>query len=218
MPKFKRISKLTQYCLVGIVVLSAAVAASEGEKGKWLDYYFTPRYMIPITDHIPPWSFDVEAGMVWGKGWFWGVEAGGGIHYRPSSHPNTYESLLDSGDVGGLNLTLGYGVNFGCTYDLSEDLQLAYGMFVGFWLIIANKYTYIPGRNDYEYDYGKIGSVGPFIRLRRHAVELSYRGIMAGKEMPNLTDHSNRISFGVINQFMLGYHFQTSKRQRRSGS
>jgi hypothetical protein len=102
-------------------------------------------------------------------------------------------------------MTWGAGLNFGYTHDLPMDLQLAYGIFAGAWNISAET------NKTPEFNYTKFGYTGPFIKLRWHAVEFAYRSIISFKSDWIADEHG---SLGLINQFMVGYHFQTLGRLR----
>jgi hypothetical protein len=168
----------------------------ERERKSWkFDIYITPRYVFPMTNGVPNWAFNAESGVVWGNGWFGGVDYGYGAAKG--------------------NETAGYGFNIGRTYDLPAQLQLSGGVFAGWWdERWEGEYWIVEGPLGFGYwqeeKRWKEGWAGPFVRLRWHHVEVSYRMIV-GKSGASVDPDG---SPGIINQLMLGLHFQTSKRQQ----
>jgi hypothetical protein len=176
-----------------------------------LDFYIAPRYVYPMTDFAPNWAVDVHGGVIWGSGWFLGLGFGLG-------ESNSAPGMLDDGGLGfatDLRSTVGVGLNIGRMYDLPTQLQFSGGVFVGHWRERLEERERLWGTQNT--DYYKNGSIGPFVSLRWRYVEFSYRMIMGNYRYTSYgftgrgigEDESN---FGIINQLMLGFNFQTSRR------
>jgi hypothetical protein len=167
------------------------------EKVRKIDGYFAARYMLPVTMGTGPLSLDLEGGMIWRNGWFWGVEAG--ISNNSSVHKGT----------------VGAGFNWGYVQNFSDaDLQIAYGVFTGFWSAMRESMQETDdwGRTVSVGFYArKFGVSGPFIRFRWHIVELSYKGIIGWY---GYDSRGRDGDLALVNQFMLGVHFESSKRRR----
>jgi hypothetical protein len=168
------------------------------------DGYFTARYMIPgITIGAGASSFDIEAGWIWGKGTFFGIELGAGFHENSR----------------GYGSTTGIGFNWGGTYNLPMgNSQIAYGMFTGFWSAGKVKYDEDNWHTDdiwyttTSQEVYKNGYLGPLIKLRWNKFELLYRGILSNKYQR--VDDEYYKGWGVINQFMIGLHLDSSRKRR----
>jgi hypothetical protein len=173
------------------------------------DWYFAPRYyVVPVSDGAIH-GVAVEVGKVWGRGMFLGVDLGFGLGREDAD----LEWTVDVPDVDNGNgyyydfesdeysyygykrekfskkgrriySMRGIGINFGNVYDLPAELQLVYGLSVGFW-------------DERDTKFG-----GPFLKLRWRYLELSYRGLV-GSGSADLYNH---------HQLMLGLDFATSKR------
>ncbi|MDR3013525.1 MAG: hypothetical protein LBU70_10035 [Chitinispirillales bacterium] len=126
------------------------------------------------------------------------------------------------------DVNVGLGFNFGAIYDLPADIELVYGGSVGFWLTRArDEYqTYHPlgGYGD-NADWARERWLftGPFIKLRWHGLEISYRGLMGieAEEGYNFVSYGKTdgrvdegLSFAYHSQLNLGYHFVIPRRQR----
>jgi len=164
------------------------------------DWYFAPKYALPIGGMSPWGAINLESGLVWGKGTFIGIGIDGGTGH------------VESGGYSRGGILAGGSFNFGYIYNLPvENLQLVYGGSVGLWL----GYKYY---NDdiHEGASENTNLLAPFIKLRWKFVELSYR-VLIGGEWYNDDLHydksdSRGFRFAYFHQIMLGVHFSTSKR------
>jgi len=155
------------------------------DKKRKVDYYFAPKYQLPVGTPVSWGGFNGELGLVWGKGAFFGIDIGGG------------ESKDPYGDFIGLGLSLGN------LYDFGNQLQLVYGGSVGFW--------WYHGEGEYN-DSRNI--IAPFVKFRWNFVELMYRGFLGFEGSSNVNWlRYDAITFN--HQLMLGLYFSTSKRTTR---
>ena len=180
------------------------------------DWYFAPKYALPVGG-MPLLYGNLEGGLVWGKGTFFGIDIGlgysgyGGDYIHVEYGNGGIEGRYANSDERG---ALGFGFNLGGVYDLPVDnLQLVYGGTVGFWYVVRSL-SDENGKYDDEV-YANVNFLAPFVKLRWKFVELSYRGLLgfngAGKQ--NIGDVLSDASFDWNNhQVMLGVHFATSKR------
>jgi hypothetical protein len=188
--------------IVDPVVCNCVIQAASCTPGRKFDGYFIPRYMLPFTPGVGLMSGDVEAGWIWGKGSFFGIEAG--LSYY----------ITDNWE----RFTLGIGFNWGAIRELPQiESQIAYGVFTGIWSLYDWKRTGEQVREVYQ-----SGSIGPFARLRWRGVEFSYRGIIGYKQIETYTygayysDNDVKYDgFGIIHQFMVGLHYFDSSKGRR---
>ncbi|MDR3011609.1 MAG: hypothetical protein LBU70_00125 [Chitinispirillales bacterium] len=173
---------------------STPIVASEdrnvgGNWSGWTDYYITPRYIYPTTRGTPNWALGVECGRIWQSGFYWGYEVGGGV----------------SSD----GITFGHSLNMGRIIDLSDDLELALGGFVGIWGEFWEEERW----NGYS-EYTGFGMLGPSIKLRYHNIELSYKLLVGLLTSGDYVDERN-VSSNFMNHLSLGYHFQFQKSENR---
>ena len=163
------------------------------------DWYFVPRYALSIGG-MPAWgAINLESGLIWGKGTFFGIDIDGG-----------YGRVNEKGGLRRSEM-VGAGLNLGGIYDLPiENLQFIYGGSIGFWF----------SRDDIVYDNllkQSYDFLAPFIKFRWNFVELSYRGLLG---IHSNIDYSgdNSYKYGddldLNHQVMLGAYFATSKRVR----
>jgi hypothetical protein len=137
------------------------------------DWYFAPKYMIPISKSTADWgSVHAEVGRIFSGNFFEGYE----FSY-------SYKSF-------------GYFGNFGGIYDMNNDLQLMYGGTFG----VFGKTEGATGIFD-EKDESIISigfGAGPFIRLQWNFIEFSYRGFMMayGENTPSFR-YDNQLSIGL---------------------
>ena len=163
------------------------------------DWYFAPKYALPIGG-MPLWgAVSLEGGLVWGKGTFIGIDIGGGY----------------GGEGSRSGVLIGDGLNLGGVYDLPvENLQLVYGGTVGLLYVYKGmEYGNVEGE---EGEIESTNFLAPFIKLRRKFVELSYRGLLGHWEKRDYSSNNDDYGYGFTNhQIMLGVHFATSKRVRK---
>jgi hypothetical protein len=170
----------------------AAVSRTQldAPKGRKLDYYFAGRYSMTFGKIPIPVVINLESGLVWGNGTFFGLDIVGG-----------------GGD--GL-LMVGAGFDLGGVYNLPiENLQFVYGGSAGFWQVDYKDLR----TND-------VSCLAPFIKLRWRFVELSYRGLLGVYIISKDDDNDDYYESYYVDRFswnhqvMLGVHFTTSKRVR----
>jgi hypothetical protein len=154
------------------------------------DFYFAPKYPIPGPKRTPLYGINLEFGAVWGKGTFLGADLGFGLTER-GYNPAT---------------NLGITINYGDVYDLTDYLQLVYGVSAGFW-----------GLQNLNEDILNAGIVGPFARLRWRFLELSYRGLfgLSYDIIENGDEESMELrGLSYNTQIMLGFHLEATGRFR----
>jgi uncharacterized repeat protein (TIGR02543 family) len=132
---------------------AAGVAGTEAPEYEYkirkFDWYFIPKYQLPMVAPSSWGGVNVEGGFIWGKGAFLGVD----ISYAIDGY---------SGPPNGM---VGFGLGLGNVYELGNELQLVYGGAIGLWGI--------------EEDDGEgIDFLAPFIKLRSKGFELTYRGLL----------------------------------------
>jgi len=158
-----------------------------------LDYYVAPNYQT-LAGTPDSWlGYDLEIGMIWGMGWFFGIDFG-------------------VGDCG-VNPIIGLGLNLGNAYDLGNQRELAYGGALGFWGvndgINLNLYSMAPFvklRWKYvELTYRVL--LGTWIEMQGAEYESPETGEI-------LYTDGGRSGFAHNHQIMLGLYFATSKRTR----
>jgi len=154
-------------------VVLTRVPERGGQKsaGRGYDSYFAVRWMPVVVaeavrwsmlgtemqmqpDLFRPFSFNLETGLVWGKGTFLGIDVGGGGYDNHSRN-----------DMGVL------GLNFGSAYEMSSELKFVYGVYGGVWYDFYERYG---SGNTTRYYY-----FGPFARLRWNYLEL-YNRLLIG--------------------------------------
>jgi hypothetical protein len=157
-------------------------------KGRKLDYYIAGRYVMPIGG-MPAYgnSANLEGGLVWGNGMFFGFDINGG-------HSEKSQRVMS-----------GFGFDLGNVYDLPvENLQFVYGGAAGWWMVLNRGSNFRDGQRD------NYSVLAPFIKLRWNFVELSYRGLL-GVSIYDDNDESEIKGFNCNHQIMLGVYFATSK-------
>jgi hypothetical protein len=159
---------------------SGSAQTYKGREAERLNFYFTLRYILPVTPGAPKWAIGGETGYIWHNNFYLGIEGGGGGSSR--------------------NSTAGYGLNLGGVIDLSDDLQLALGGFLGFW----GEESYRENIDGTSGGHEKIGFVGPSVKLRWRFAEFSYR-LLIGPKHEYGYGHAGG---GFINQFTSGFYFQ----------
>jgi hypothetical protein len=187
---------------------AAGLEAPEYEyKIRKIDWYFTPKYQFPVGTPVPWGGVNLEGGIIWGKGAFFGLDISFGI----------------DGDRSGM---MGAGLSLGNVYDLWNELYLVYGGSVGIWVMdgdVNDRYK-TDDMDSYSYDNFTLNFLGPFVKLRWKQFELTYRGLLGIKNERysyskddggyfNLHYVTVDEGFGLNrHQLMLGYYFATSKR------
>jgi TolB-like protein len=177
-------------------------------KSRKHDWYFAPGYVLPVGG-MPLLYGNLEGGLVWGNGTFFGIDIG----YGHSGHLSDDELNEETSDF---TMAGGFGFNLGGVYDLPVDnLQLVYGGAVGPFLVSH----YISEGNGKVADESgfNVNFLAPFVKLRWKFVELSYRGLLGyWGRLVDYQDLKYDNGFGWNNhQVMLGVHFATSKRVRK---
>jgi uncharacterized protein YceK len=170
------------------------------KKGRKTDNYYAVRWQVPVTSPASAWwAFNVENGWVWDSGVFFGIDLGLG------------NKVSHAGDVSKEGYNVGAGFNIGGIYDLPvDDLQLVYGGSLGYWHTSESKYNKREYYNEYYRDRFLFG--GPFVKLRWHGIELSYRGLVGitdkvERESKSWDDDDYYWGLGYHSQLTLGYHF-----------
>jgi len=121
-------------------------------------------------------------------GWVWGNESFFGL-----------ELNFSTGD----DDMVGVGLNFGKAFDISS-FQAVAGTSAGVWLFFQEEEDCYSSNHSVVCDRTYVGDLyllAPFVRARWNSVELMYRLFLP------IADH-------VRQQFMVGYNFATSKRER----
>jgi hypothetical protein len=176
-------------------------------KTRKVDWYFAPKYQSQVWPQSLLGGVNLEGGMIWGKGLFWGFDAGFSTR-------------------GGLYGTAGFGLSLGNVYDLGHELQLVYGGSVGFWFadgeFSENDEYKTDEMADYCYYNEQENFFGPFVKLRWKRFELTYRGLWGHKNESYRYDDGNYFNHHYVtvdegfgwnsHQLMLGFYFSTSKR------
>ena len=154
------------------------------------DYYFAFRY-LPITSPVY-WellAYDIEAGWVWGDGMSFGIDFGLALEDSRGHH-------------------IGGGFNFGKSFELPNDFNLALGGSLGLWFTTGREKVRLEYFSEDYYDnVNSFLFLGPFVRLRYSIFELSYRALFGDKK-PLSSD------IGFSNQFGIGFYFEGKKRHR----
>jgi len=204
-------------------------------KRRRVDYYFAPKYQLPVGTPVSWGGVNTEVGLIWGDGAFLGID----FSFGSSDYGNSsYRSYSE--DRGSL---IGFGLSLGNAYDFGNQWQFVYGMSVGYWVVIdKNDKTeesygetyYDPYYDDYQqhyynkYNWTHIHNdnfLAPFVKLRWSVLEITYRGLLGIKEKDygNSTFYGNGNNYNSYDkdfswnnhQLMLGLYFATSKRERR---
>jgi uncharacterized protein (TIGR02145 family)/uncharacterized repeat protein (TIGR02543 family) len=129
-------------------------------------WYVVSKYHFPISETSR--GFGGEFGRVSKKGWFFGIDIGGGANREPIG-----SYYLERGNVG-------VAADIGGVYNLTENLQILYGAALGYWAFeqVESGMYWLWGDDDPEIGYLEQGFVGPSIKLRWRFIELSYRGLI----------------------------------------
>jgi hypothetical protein len=172
--------------------------------GRKYDYYIAPKYQF--GRHIPWGGVNLEGGVIWGKGAFAGLDLGIGYWWENDDY----------------NAEAGISINIGNTYSFGNRLQLAYGGWAGIWYMadyISHDVSYgYSDINKYYYRY-----IGPFVKLRRNFVELTYRGLLGfyddsyfdNSTSSSTSDKTKKKGISSwTHQLMLGFYFATDKQTR----
>jgi len=134
-------------------------------------WYATSKYHFPISETSSAnGGFGGEIGRISKNGWFFGVDIGSGHDKEEMSNSDHY---LERGNVGA-------ALDFGGVYNLTENLQLLYGVALGYWAFerVESGMYMLWGNDDPEIGYLEQGFIGPSIKLRWRFIELSYRGLV----------------------------------------
>jgi len=145
----------------------------------------------------------VNVGFIWGNGAFFGVD------FNSAYGIGSYTAERNSAT--GL---MGFGLGFGNVYDFGNQMYFVYGMFAGIW--------YIRESDADENNETNRNFLAPFVKLRWSFMEFTYRGLLGNNEKSNhnYRNYNNQPyhdeRFGWNNhQLMVGFHFATSKRERK---
>jgi len=172
-----------------------------GQPSRRLDYYFAPKYELPIRDDST-YGINLEGGFIWDKGKFIGIDINLAL--------DGYYSYAN------MNSTMaGIGLSFGNVYDFGHRLQLVYGVSAGYWWW-RDEYA----DDSFEQDITSHDFLAPFVKLRWRFIELAYRGFFGYKEtyrwMKNsdIDDPEGGTSFSYNHQLTIGFYFATKKRAK----
>jgi len=165
--------------------LGVAQGQEESEPKRRFDYYLTPKWQLPFTECSSFLNFGLEGGWVWVDETFLGLEFN--------------VSAADD------NVIFGGGLNFGSAFDVSP-FQAVAGVSAGMWMFEKfEEYCYgYGGRNCYNEKINDWYLLAPFVKARWNGIELMYRLFLP------IFPEANH----VRQQFMIGYNFVTSKRER----
>jgi TolB-like protein len=199
------------------------------DNGGTVDWYFAPKYQFPVGMPVSWGGFNMEGGVVWGNGAFFGLDFNFGYSSVGYDSDSSYSGNYTDG------MFIGGGLNMGNVYDFGNQLQLVYGGSVGLWYGGERKntgnqydsyyYNYSSGyyyTRDYEnYYYDTYNFLAPFVKLRWRFLELTYRGLLGVWEESRY-GYRNNSSYSEYDdgfswnshQLMLGFYFETSNRRR----
>jgi hypothetical protein len=136
--------------------------------------------------YVSPIAYNIEYGWILGNGIFMGIDLGGAMG-----------DDFDAAHGGG-------GFNFGKSFELAPEFNLALGGSLGIWLTHD-------GRDDANLYQNLF--FGPFVRLRYSVFELSYRALIGTKEERRHGEEESD-GLGVSNQVGIGLYFEGKKRHR----
>jgi len=207
--------------------------------GRRLDYYLSPKYQLPMGTPVSWGGVNIETGLIWGEGGFFGLDIDFGL---------SYDKKYESGDwfSDDIGILAGGGLSLGNAHDLGNNFQFAYGMSAGLWYTDSEKNSY-QGYYTNEKHIVNYNFLAPFIKLRYSVIEITYRGLLGYYEkwerdrmegyyggVGGWVDqwgnyHSENIYNGGYDyirnyddgfsynnhQLMLGFYFGTNKRQRK---
>jgi len=178
------------------------------------DWYFAPKYQLPVHMPVSWGAIILEGGVFWESGMFLGMDFDFGYDGRDVNGGSVSEE--SGADV----FFMGGGLSMGGVKDLFEQAQIVYGGSLGFWMVKGK-----PTWNTSGY-FGiqtvAIDFLAPFIKLRWNFVEVSYRALIgAGKEnlvgvgvmgwvMGGVMEDNFKIGLHT-SQLMIGLYFKTSK-------
>jgi hypothetical protein len=171
--------------------INLAMFTGGGEDGKKTDFYFAPKYQLPVGTPVSWGGVNAEIGWIWGNGVFFGIDANFGSD--------------GDGVLAGLGLSL--GGTFG-----RDQVQFSYGGSAGFWFA----HDLWSGYSTSSYNF-----LAPFVKLRLSVFELTYRGLLGvyDEYYDDGWSHGSGGGFGYnSHQLMLGFHFASSKRAKPSKS
>ncbi len=178
------------------------------EKVRRIDYYLSPKYQLPVGTPVSWGGANLEGGLVWGNGAFFGLDLNFGLSSDDDSY-GYYDGYRYYGFL------IGGGLSLGNVVDLGNSLQFVYGMSAGFWYLeneenwkrsVWHEGYYHGYYNDGYYTVS-VNFLAPFVKLRWSFLEVTYRGLLGIDTRDG--------SFGWNNhQLMLGFYFATSKRER----
>jgi hypothetical protein len=167
-------------------IVTAYRSAAPVLKKKFVpEWYFAPKYQLPVGTPVSWGGVNAEVGMIWGKWAFLGLDVSFGI----------------SGNLDGYyhEAAGGIGLSLGNVYGFENHAQFVYGLSVGGWKM----------DNMGEDKYNAFDFLAPFVKLRLSFFELTYRGLLG------YDDYGYKENFGWnSHQLMLGFYFATSKRKR----
>jgi len=201
-------------------------------KKRKVDYYVAPHYLW-MSDI--PTGGDVEVGLIWGNGAFFGIDFGIGFskyqHKLFDEETNKF-SETEVEDNKHNCAWLGGGFSLGNALNLPGQLQFLYGGTLGVWLVnYGDRYKVVGASRDgaiiVSEGLTNLDFLAPFVKLRWRYVELSYRCLLgvSKKDVGFKTaapeafasaykKKSSDSEFTADHQLTLGLHFATSKRDR----
>jgi hypothetical protein len=150
------------------------------------EWYFAPKYQLPVGTPVSWGGVNAEVGMIWGKWAFLGLDASFGISGKFDGY---YHEA-----AGGIGLSLGN------VYGLGNHAQFVYGLSVGAWKMDRH------AGGEYNEGYSAYDFLAPFVKLRLSFFEITYRGLLGN-------DYEESFSWNS-HQLMFGFYFATSKRKR----
>jgi hypothetical protein len=177
------------------------------------DWYFAPKYQLPLGTPVSWGGANAEFGVVWGNGAFFGIDFSGGANHNEGWNSD------EPSWMGGIGLSLGNAIG--------GQTQFVYGVSVGLWG--GEKKS---GYDDTRYYHESFNFLAPFVKLRISRFELTYRGLLGnyreskswvsgyydgwgGNRYPNW-EYEEDEGFGLnVHQIMIGFYFATQKRSKR---
>ncbi|GBU22191.1 hypothetical protein R80B4_02097 [Fibrobacteres bacterium R8-0-B4] len=183
-------------------------------KVRKIDYYLSPKYQLPVGTPVSWGGANLEGGLVWGNGAFFGLDLNFGLSFDDDGYGYNEQ----------VGFLIGGGLSLGNVVDLGNSLQFVYGMSAGFWYLENEenweRSVWHEGSYDDYYGYGyyyttdhgstrqvSVNFLAPFVKLRWSFLEVTYRGLLGIDALGG--------GFGWNNhQLMLGFYFATSKRER----
>jgi len=157
------------------------------------DWYFAPKYQLPVNTPVSWGAINLEGGLFWESGMFFGLDLDAG-------YGNEVDSVVGILRYDRTGMLFGAGLSIGKTINLFEQAQLVYGCSFGFWMVLEEGQAM---GNWYDYDF-----LAPLIKLRWNFVEISYRHLIGYKD----SHGDSKSGIGLhTSQLMIGVYFKTSK-------